>query len=456
MTSVPTQDSVVIAPTTEPVRLSAPSGAGALQRSLGLGSLTFYGVGVILGAGIYSILGEAAGVAGEALWWSFLLASLAALLTGLSYAELATMFPLAGAEYVYLRAAWPRASWLPGTLGWVLVVTGIATAATVALAFAGYASLFTSLPLWMIAVALVVAMGALNALGVNEASWANIVFTLVEAAGLVALIVVGARDPDFGRVFTTAPHAGVLGGAALIFFAYLGFEEIANLAEEAIHPGRDLPRAILIAVAVSTTLYILVAAASVTLLAPAQLAASASPLADAMQVGAPHLSGALAGVALFATANTALIAMMAASRLLFAMARGGDAPSLLARTLARRKTPAAAILLVMAGALVCLPLGGVELVGSIASLLALVTFASVNAALVRLRFTHPETSRPFRVPLSLRRVPVPALLGLFVVVLLLTGFQPVVYGIAVAVLVLAFIVQAIPWNQDFAPGASQR
>ena len=93
--------------------------------------------------------------------------------------------------------------------------------------------------------------------------------------------------------------------------------------------------------------------------------------------------------------------------------------------------------------------------GSIASLLALVTFASVNAALVRLRFTHPETKRPFVVPLPLRRVPIPTLLGLFVVVLLLTGFQPVVYGIAVAVLVIAFIVQAVPWNQDLVSGTSQ-
>ena len=420
---------------------------GALRRSLGLGSLTFYGVGVILGAGIYSVLGEAAGVAGEALWWPFLLASLAALLTGLSYAELATMFPQAGAEYVYLRAAWPEAWWLPGTLGWVLVATGIATTATVSLAFAGYASLFIALPLWTIAMALVVAMGALNVLGANEASWANIVFTLVESAGLVALIAVGARDPDFGHVFTTAPHAGVLGGAALIFFAYLGFEEIANLAEEATHPGRDLPRAILIAVAVSTTLYILVAAASVALLEPARLAATASPLADAMQVGAPHMAGALAGVALFATANTALIAMMAASRLLFAMARGGNAPPLLSRTLAHRRTPAAAILLVAVGALLCLPLGGVGLMGSIASLLALVTFASVNAALVRLRFTHPETQRPFHVPLPVHRVPLPTLLGLVVVMLLLTRFAPLVYGIAGAALVVAFLVQAVPWSQ---------
>lgn len=103
--------------TAAPLLPAASNGAGALQRSLGLGALTFYGVGVILGAGIYSILGEAAGIASDALWWSFLLASLAALLTGLSDAELATMFPQAGAENFYLRVAWPRAAWLPATLG---------------------------------------------------------------------------------------------------------------------------------------------------------------------------------------------------------------------------------------------------------------------------------------------------------------------------------------------------
>src|SRR5690606_18708880 len=121
---------------------------------------------------------------------------------------------------------------------------------------------------------------------------------------------------------------GVLSAAGLIFFAYLGFEDIANLAEEAAHPGRDIPRAILIAVAASTVLYVLVAAASVALLSPADLAASSSPLADAMRAGAPSLAGALGGVALFATANTALITVTVAARLLFGMARGGDAPSL--------------------------------------------------------------------------------------------------------------------------------
>jgi amino acid transporter len=264
----------------------------------------------------------------------------------------------------------------------------------------------------------------------------------------VALIVVGARDPDFARVFVATPHAGVLGGASLIFFAYLGFEELANLAEEAQHPARDLPRAILIAVAITTLLYVLVAAASVALVEPATLAESASPLADAMGVGAPQLAGALGGVALFATANTALITVTATSRLLFGMARGGDAPPLLARTLARRKTPAAAILLVGVGALVFLPLGGVGLVGSVASLLALVAFASVNAALLRLRFTRPQAERPFRVPLRVGRWPVLAVLGLLVVVLLVTQFEGRAYGITAAAVVLGFLVQSVSWSRE--------
>ena len=194
------------------------------------------------------------------------------------------MFPQAGAEYVYLRVAWPKATWLPATLGWVLVATGTATTATVSLAFAGYAARFGPFPVDGRRGADRVRWRAERARG-QRGEPANIVFTLIEAAGLVALIAVGARDPDFGRVLATPPHAGVLGGAALIFFAYLGFEEIANLAEEARHPARDLPRAILIAVAVSTTLYVLVAAASVALLEPARLAASPSPLAEAMQPG---------------------------------------------------------------------------------------------------------------------------------------------------------------------------
>lgn len=414
-----------------------------LRRELGLGSLSFFGVGLILGAGIYSILGQAAGLAGEALWLAFLVSSLAALLTGLSYAELATMYPRAGAEYVYVQEAWPRLRWLPGTLGWILVLTGMATTATVSLAFAGYAGTFVELPTWVVAGGLVVAAVAVNLIGVREASWTNVAFTLIEAGGLVALIVVGVQTPDMWDVFASAPHGGVLSAAGLIFFAYLGFEDIANLAEEAAHPGRDIPRAILIAVAASTVLYVLVAAASVALISPADLAASPSPLADAMRAGAPSLAGALGGVALFATANTALITITVAARLLFGMARGGDAPPLLARTLPLRQTPGPALTVAGLGALCFLPLGGIGLIGSVASLLALVTFAFVNAALIQLRLRQPDVERPFRVPITVGRLPVLAVLGLLVVAVLLTQFTLHAYAVALGAFVIAIVGHAV-------------
>jgi amino acid transporter len=119
-------------------------------------------------------------------------------------------FPGDGAEYVYLREAWPGQRWLPGTIGWLLAIAGVATTATVAMAFAGYASRFVATPTWLIAALLIVAAITLNVVGIKEASWTNIVFTLIEAAGLVALIVVGMRNPAFGDVFWSAPHMGVL------------------------------------------------------------------------------------------------------------------------------------------------------------------------------------------------------------------------------------------------------
>jgi amino acid transporter len=414
-----------------------------LPRRLGTGALAFYGVGLILGAGIYSILGEAAKVAGTALWQSFLLGSLAALATGLSYAELATMFPRAGAEVVYAREAWPRASWLSGVVGWTLVGASLAAAAAVALAFAGYASRFVGAHPWLLAAGLVAAAVAVNLLGVGKASSANVAFTLVEAAGLVAVVAVATRDPGFWRAFAAPPHPGVLAGAGLVFFAYLGFEDIANLAEEATDPARSLPRAILAAVAVSTLLYVAVAAAATTLLDPARLAASPAPLADAVRAASPRLAGALGGVALFATANTVLVVLTAASRMLYGMARDGIAPAALTADLGRRGTPGAAILVAGAGALAFLPLGGVALAGSVASLLALGAFAFVNAAVIRLRATRPGAARPFRVPLAVGPVPLPCVVGLVVVVILSAQFDRRSYAVAAAVAALAGAAQAL-------------
>ena len=398
-----------------------------LRRTLGLGSLTFYGVGLILGAGVYSVIGAAAAQAGAALWQSFALGSLAALLTGLSYAELATAYPKAGAEFVYLGAAFPgKMRWLAALVGMVLVVGAATTATTVAVAFGGYLADFVKVPGWLAAVSLLAAATGLCVFGLRESTWVNIVFTLIEAGGLVLFITVGTAAPRFGEALATPPHFGVMSGTALVFFAYLGFEEIANLAEETREPGRDLPRAILLSVAITTTLYVLVGLAAVALVAPEDLAKSESPLAHAARASSPLAARALGAIALFATANTALITLLAASRMLYGMARENALPQALAKVSARG-TPWAATLAVAALALAALPLGGVAALAGLSSFAALLGFAAVNVALIVLRRREPARKRPFRVPMSLGGIPVLPVLGIAITLLLATRFDPSVY-----------------------------
>jgi APA family basic amino acid/polyamine antiporter len=378
----------------------------ALARTLGLPALTFYGVGIILGAGIYSVLGAAAQLADGALWWSFAICGGVALLTALSYAELASASPKASAEFTYLRRALPRWPAVGLVTGLLVALSGAATAATVAMAFAGYLGALVDTPSAPVAWGLLAAATLLNVAGVKQASWVNAAFTLVEAGGLVLFIALGATSSRLGAAFASAPTIAVLPAAALVFFSFLGFENIANLAEESREPERDLPRAMFLSLAIATVLYVLVAVAALALASPDDLAASEAPLADAARSHSSWIAGALGGIALFATANTALVSLLVAARVVFGIAREGELPAGLAATLPRRKSPWAATLVVAGVAVALVPFGSVGLVASISSFASLLAFASVNVALIVLRRREPDLERPFRVPGSIRGVPV--------------------------------------------------
>ena len=421
----------------------APAPHRRLRRTLGVAGLTFYGVGMIVGAGIYSVVGAAAESAGEGLWLSALIGAAVALLTAFSYAELSTMMPHAGAEYAYVRAGFPRLRSASAVVGVVLVLTAAATAATVALAFAGYLERLLGVPRAVGSGALVVAATALNLSGMRSSSRVNAAFTLIEVAGLAVFVVLGATQPSFGAALAEAPAPGVLPGAALLFFAYLGFEDIVNLAEEARRPSRTLPRALFVSVAVTAALYVGVALAAVALVEPAELATSRSPLATAAEAASPSLAGALGGVALFATANTALIALVAGCRLLFGMARDGDLPAGLAAVHRRTGVPWLAALLVGGIAAALLPVGEVAVVAGVSSFAALMAFTSVNAALVALRLRAPGRRRPFRVPLAWRRIPVLPVLGGVSALLLLTQFDGPTYLGGAGVLGVGILVQVL-------------
>ena len=415
-----------------------------LKPVLGPVQLVFYAVGVIVGAGVYSVIGAAAGLAQGSLWLSFVIGAGVALLTAASYAEMATAYPEAGAEYIYVRRAWPKADWLAFGVGMVILIGGAATAATVAVAFGGYLREFIDMPPVWSALALLLACTAFNVWGLRESSLVNMLFTVIEVGGLVLVIAAGLSAEPTPALPPLPGEPAVMAAAALLFFVYLGFEEVANLAEEVRKPARDIPLALFVSIAVTTALYILVALALVRMAPPDMLAASEAPLAEAVGAVWPQAGPLLSAVALFATANTVLITLIATSRLAFSMARDGELHGVFAGLLPRRQTPWLAAVLAFATAAVLLPVGSVKVLAELSSFAALIAFLAVNVVLIVLRYRQPRHHRPFRVPGAIGRMPVLPLLALIAILALLVNFEWPIYaagGVALALTAVAFLAR---------------
>lgn len=409
-----------------------------LSRVLGLPLLTFYGTGMILGAGIYTIIGKAAGVAQESLWLGFVLAAIAALFTALSYAELATMFPRAGAEYIYLKSAFPKYKWAAIASGLMMAFAGASTASTVAVAFTGYLETFISTPVLLSAGMLLILFTILNITGLKQSSWVNVIFTLIEVGGLIVFIYLGMQNPKFGEALSAKPNFSTLSSAALIIFAYFGFENTVNLIEETKKPEKNIPLAILLSLGISTALYLLVSFAALALLSPDELSQSNAALTDATKQSThPKMAGVLSGIALFSTANTALIALVTTSRILYGMANDYSLPAMLAKVSGKRKTPWVSALVVLAVSLLLLPLGKVEVLASISSFATMISFMAINVALIYLRVHAPERERPFRIPLSIKKIPVIPVLGFILSLTFCLQFKGTVYSVGLLLFAVA-------------------
>jgi APA family basic amino acid/polyamine antiporter len=404
----------------------------------------------MVGAGIYSVIGAAAGEAGTALWISFLGAGVVAILTVLSYAELAARYPKAGAEYQYLKTAFPGQRVLSFFAGYLICVSAAATSATVALAFAGYADVFIDLPRLPTALGLLIACTLVNIWGIRQSTWISITLISIEVLGLVAVIAAAFMidRPAAGAIldFEGASFGGVAVATSLIFFVFMGFEEVANLSEEAKDPKRDVPRALIICVVVTTLLYLMVAFAAIHLASPEELSKSDAPLSHAAGKAGRAFEPGLAVAAMFATASTALISLVSISRMLFGMARDGAMPKMLSATWKARKTPWAAAVTLFGGACLLLPLGEVKTIASVSSFSVLIVFIGVQAAVIALRFQGGNKSPGFRVPLSIGRVPVPSVVGIVCAGALLTRFANEVYVAGAIVLAIGaglFVVRHV-------------
>ena len=401
-----------------------------LRRHLDFASLTLFGVGMILGAGIYSILGKVAGVAGMGVWLSVLTAGVCALLTALSYAELSSMYPKTGAEFIFLKEAFPNLHWLSKSIGFLMIFAGSATASAVSLAFASYLEHFAHIPIIPTAASALIFFSLINLKGIRESTIINTVFTLIEMSGLLLFTYWGFQSPQFGKNLDHFSMRSVLPGGSLIFFAFLGFENIVNLTEEAKNPKVDIPKAILTSLGITGILYLLVCISAVALLEPSKLNQSDAPLMDAIFSVSPRTATTLGIIALFSTSNTILIAILSTSRILYSISREKMNPGLLSRMKASTQTPFAAIFAITAGSIALLFVGDIEISAGLSSLFTMVSFVAVHLALIVLRLRAPEHPRKFKVPGHIGRYPMLPILGIFTTIMLMFQFELRVYLIA--------------------------
>lgn len=424
--------------------MSTDKSAG-LSKSLGLARLSLYGVGTIIGAGIYSVIGPAAGAAGEAVWISFLVAALISALTGLSYAELASALPNAGAEHNFLRQAFPRIPAFAFAVGLFIALHGAATFATVGLTFGSYLRIFIDVNPTIVAIALMFLATLINISGVKHASTLGSVLTVVQVGCLMIFAIVAlSSQSDSSQELFASPEdwSGVLTGAAIAFFIYSGYEHMATMSEEAKRPDRDIWRAFMIALFVTTSVYFMVIIAVQSLVDGRSLQATEFPLIEAARSLGSTFGIVVGGAALLATANAVLSASLSGSRLLFGMARTNDLPSVLKTTLGSRGSPWVAALFFVSVACAIALFGEIKFVASLSSLGVTLVFASVNAAVIVLRYSKPKLTRPFSVP-SVGKMPITALIGVVTSLLLSTQYDGNVYLVFFSAVVLGMVTYAI-------------
>ncbi len=394
---------------------------GGLKRAVGATDLTALGIGAIIGTGIFVVIGEGIGKAGPAVIISFMLAALTCVFSALSYAELASSIPVSGSAYTYTYATLGElVAWI---IGWDLILEYGVSVAAVAVGWGGNLNEFLdnafgfSLPdsiatspsdggvVNLPAVFIVVAVMFLLSRGVRETARVNLIMVGIKLL-ILAFFIIVAFSAAFSsknlHPFSPHGHDGIVSAAAVIFFAYIGFDAVSTGAEEAKQPKRDLPIAIIGSLVICTFLYILTAIAAAGSLSAAKLADSDAPLAAVLDEGAglSWAASVLSFGALIAITSVLVTIFYGQTRIFFAMARDGLLPRGIAKVNPRTGTPVAltygmGIAIAILAALV--PLNEIVKLVNIGTLFA---FFLVNIGVVILRKTHPDMERPFKAPLA--------------------------------------------------------
>jgi APA family basic amino acid/polyamine antiporter len=378
----------------------------ALRRRLGLPLLVLYGVGITVGAGIYVLIGAVAGHAGAYSPWAFLLAGIVMAFTVASYAELSTRFPVSAGEAAYVKAAF-NSRLLSTAIGLSTIAIGVMSASTVTLGSVGYIQQFVDLPRGLLVVIVVVVLGAVAAWGILESVVIAGLLTLVEVGGLLAIVVAAAHSNlPVAQALTTLPPlefhvlSSIAFASLLAFFAFIGFEDLANIVEEAKNPHRDIPRAMVFTLIISTALYVIVAAVAISAVSVERLSSSPAPLSLVFREIAGVSPATISAIAIVATLNTILAQITMAARVVYGMARQGDLPAMIGAVHPGTATPWLATALIVAavvGLALAFPFVGLAESTSVATL---AVFAVVNLALLRLKTRRvPSSAAHVNIPI---------------------------------------------------------
>ena len=449
-------------------RLIAEKEESRLARSLGPLDLIALGIGAIIGTGIFVLTGVAAALyAGPALIVSVIVSGVVAGLAALTYAELASMIPVSGSAYTYTFAALGEfPAWI---VGWNIILGYLVAAGAVAMGWGAYfgellRSLGVELPpalthppaqggvINLPAALFSLAVAGLVTAGTRESAAVNKLVVLVKLAVVVLFVLVGAWhvDPANWRPFLPYGYAGIMSGAAIIFFAYIGFDAVATAAEEARRPGRDLPVGIIGSLAICTLLYVMVTVV-LTGLVPYYRLDVASPVATALLAAGVTWAGSLVALGALAGITSVLLAVIyAQSRVFLAMSRDGLLPPWFGRVHPRLRTPYLNTIFI--GGVVALVAGLVplEVVAQMANIGTLTAFVMVAAGVMILRRTKPDVPRPFKVPFY----PYLPLLSLLFSLYLILSLPRVTLMRFLVWMVLGVLVYFLYgyWRSDLAPG----
>lgn len=370
-----------------------------LKRVVGTLTLTLYGIGNIVGAGIYVLVGKIAEPAGYLAVLAFLVAALVAFGAALSYAELASRFPVSAGIAVYLHEAF-KARRLSTTVGLMLVGAGIVSSATLLKGFAGYFSQLTGIDPWLGIIGAAVILTLIMLKGIKESVGFAALLTVIEVGGLLFLVgsIIFAQPgalttfangfSDAISGFNAVSFAGVVSAAFIAFYAFVGFEDMVNIAEEVKKPQTAFPRAILISIVAVTVLYVVVTVAALGVITPYVLGNSSAPLADAFRTATGNGAEVIIVISLLATLNGVLVNIVMGSRFLYGLARRGWIPTWFSK-ISSRHVPARGTIIVSVVALIAALLLPVEGLAQLTSLLLLFVFLAANVSLIVVRRNQP-------------------------------------------------------------------